>query len=66
MKRADYEKQSNKTVKEKIGPTNILTVFVPTFGLLDCTIDEINQVDIQTKESLTTEDSFHCNSDEII
>ena len=38
-------------------------VIIPTFGVLDWTIDEIKQLDIKTRKMLTMTGSFHRNSD---
>ena len=38
-------------------------VLIPTFGLLDWTIDEINSIDKKTRKILTMTGNFHKNSD---
>ena len=38
-------------------------IITPTIGIIDWTIDEIRQIDINTRKLLTMTGSFHSNSD---
>ena len=38
-------------------------VLIPTFGTLDCTIQEIEHIDTQTRKILCMTENFHRNSD---
>ena len=40
-----------------------IPIFTTTFGILDWTINEINDVDVKTRKVLTMTGSFHPNSD---
>jgi hypothetical protein len=50
----------NKVIAHNSFAVPILT---PTIGIIDWTIQEINQLDIKTRKSLTIANSFHPNSD---
>ena len=40
-----------------------VTILKPTFGLLDCTIEAIEQIDVRTRKILCITGNFHRNSD---
>ena len=47
-----------------IAPNNVAVPNInPTIGIIDWTIDEIRQIDINTRKLLTMTGSFHPNSD---
>ena len=41
----------------------IIPIITPNFGITDWTIDEIRQIDINTRKPLTMTGRFHHNSD---
>jgi hypothetical protein len=50
----------NKTISHNAFAVPVL---VPTFGILDWTLEEIRNLDIKTRKILTTTGNFHINSD---
>ena len=56
---------SNLSAYNKITAHNsfALLVLVPTFGILDWSIQDVKDLDIKTRKQLTISDNFHLNSD---